>query len=201
MALNKILIKAVKNAHIRSENDALALKDFLDDYSIKTQELQKEIEHDENKEMEDAAALMALIPELKALNKEVSRLSKEAIEAGLDPEEYGLFEEEEETDDSTISDEASLIIKEYETNTREFVEFITKTHLKGPKDAEGLKKAATKYQTKMKELQKKIEKLNENDKIKVAEFLLSIKKELDKIETENDRLEKEAKALGVEIDD
>ena len=85
--------------------------------------------------------------------------------------------------------------------TKAFVSIVKTSHINGEADAVKFKKAITKYQAKLETLQKDVEKLSDEDKLKMAAGLAPMLDDLNGLDAEVDRLEKECEAVGVDIYD
>lgn len=85
--------------------------------------------------------------------------------------------------------------------TKAFVSIVKTSHINGEADAVKFKKAITKYQAKLETLQKDVEKLSDEDKLKMAAGLAPMLDDLNGLDAEVDRLKKECEAVGVDIYD
>ena len=85
--------------------------------------------------------------------------------------------------------------------TKAFVSIVKTSHINGEADAVKFKKAITKYQAKLETLQKDVEKLSDEDKLKMAGDLAPMLDDLNNLDAEVDRLQKECEAVGVDIYD
>lgn len=85
--------------------------------------------------------------------------------------------------------------------TKAFVSIVKTSHINGEADAVKFKKAITKYQAKLEKLQKDVEKLSDEDKLKMAAGLAPMLDDLNGLDAEVDRLKKECEAVGVDIYD
>ena len=85
--------------------------------------------------------------------------------------------------------------------TKAFVSIVKTSHINGEADAVKFKEAVTKYQAKLETLQKDVEKLSDEDKLKMAGDLAPMLDDLNNLDAEVDRLQKECEAVGVDIYD
>lgn len=85
--------------------------------------------------------------------------------------------------------------------TKAFVSIVKTSHINGEADAVKFKKAITKYQAKLEKLQEDVEKLSDEDKLKMAASLAPMLDDLNGLDAEVERLKKECEAVGVDIYD
>ena len=134
--------------------------------------------------------------------------SDKKAEKGSDGESTEVVAEEADEDEFEF-DASGSPAEQLVSLTKLFVGIMKSAHINSEADAEALKGKVTKIQAKMEEVQKSLESsmesMSDAEKLKMATEMLTVAAEFEGIEKEMqtvvDRLQKEAAAAGVNIDD